>query len=152
MKYILCCFYSWLSLAQYLITYFLSKQKRKQILRRLFLFLSSGLQEEFVQGKKYWQKQPPEVPPEATIRGVLWIKLFLEISQNLQENTCEFWKISKNTFFTEHLQTTASDMTLQNNGKFSLHIKLSVPFRVSSVNVTKSARYCGFGYIYWINL
>ena len=25
-----------------------------------------------------------------------------------QENTCEFWKISKNTFFTEHLWTTAS--------------------------------------------
>ena len=25
--------------------------------------------------------------------------MFLEISQNSQENTCEFWEISKNIFF-----------------------------------------------------
>ena len=50
-------------------------------------------------------------------------KVFLEISQNSQENTCnfikieflaqvlsfEFCEISKNTFFTEHLWTTASN-------------------------------------------
>ena len=49
-------------------------------------------------------------------------KVLLEISQNSQENTCnfikketlaqlfscEFCQISKNTFFTEHLWTTAS--------------------------------------------
>ena len=35
-------------------------------------------------------------------------KVFLEISQNSRENTCEFCEISKNTFFTEHLWTTAS--------------------------------------------
>ena len=51
-------------------------------------------------------------------------KVFFEISQNSQENTCacnfikketlaqvfsrEFCEISKNTFFTEHLWTTAS--------------------------------------------
>ena len=41
---------------------------------------------------------------------------FPEISQNLQENicaqmfSCEFCEISKNTFFTEHLRTTASEM------------------------------------------
>ena len=61
--------------------------------------------------------------------------MFLEISQNSLENTCarfsffnkvqayfikkenltqvffscEFWKISKNTFFTEHLRATASE-------------------------------------------
>ena len=68
---------------------------------------------------------------EAATRGVLWKKVFLEISQSSQENTCaraslsiklqawglqlclketlaqvfscEFWEISKNTFFTEHL-------------------------------------------------
>ena len=46
--------------------------------------------------------------------------MFLEISQNSQENTCfrdsflaqlfsyEICEISKNTFFTEHLQMTAS--------------------------------------------
>ena len=63
-------------------------------------------------------------------------KMFLEISQNSQENTCarvsflkkllapaallkktlaqvfsyEFCEISKNTFFTEHLRTTASEL------------------------------------------
>ena len=50
-------------------------------------------------------------------------KVFLEISQNAQENTCikvsffrslaqvfswEFWGISKNTFFTEYLRETVS--------------------------------------------
>ena len=34
--------------------------------------------------------------------------MFLEISQNSQENTCEFCEISKNTFFTEHVWATAS--------------------------------------------
>ena len=72
---------------------------------------------------------------EAATRGVLLKKLFLEISKNSQENTCarvsfliklqacnfikketlaqvfsyEFCEISKNTFFTEHLRTTASN-------------------------------------------
>ena len=66
---------------------------------------------------------------EAATRGVLWKKVFLEISQNSQENTCarvsflikfikketlaqvfscEFCEISKNTFFTEHLWETDS--------------------------------------------
>ena len=74
------------------------------------------------------------------IKGVLWKKVCLEISQNSQENTyvrisfliklqaqvCNFIKketpakmfsyefcgISKNTFFTEHLWTTASEVLL----------------------------------------
>ena len=68
---------------------------------------------------------------EAATRGVLCRKVFLEILQNSQENTyanslcckacnfikketlaqvfsCEFLEISKNTFYTEHLWTTAS--------------------------------------------
>ena len=73
---------------------------------------------------------------EAAYRGVLYKKVFLEISQNSQENTCarasfliklqttpatlikkeslahafsyEFYEISKNTFFTEDHQATAS--------------------------------------------
>ena len=73
---------------------------------------------------------------KAATRTVLYKKVFLEISQNSQENTsarasfliklqaldlnfikketlpevfsCEFCEISKNTFFTEHLWTTAS--------------------------------------------
>ena len=35
---------------------------------------------------------------EAATRGILREKVFLEISQNSQENTCEFCEISKNTF------------------------------------------------------
>ena len=72
---------------------------------------------------------------EAVTRGVLQKKVFLEISLKSQENnnarvffnkvaglrpatllkktlahafTCEFCEISKNTFFTKHLRTTAS--------------------------------------------
>ena len=60
---------------------------------------------------------------EAATGGVLYKKLFLEISQNSQENTCarvsflikmfscEFCEISKSTFFTEHLWMTASGYT-----------------------------------------
>ena len=57
---------------------------------------------------------------EAATRGALWKQVFLEISQNSQENNflkketlaqvfyCEFCEISKKAFFTEHLWTTAS--------------------------------------------
>ena len=76
---------------------------------------------------------------EAAIRGVLGKKVFFEISQNSDENTCtrvsfliklqasglqlikketlaqvfscKFCEISKKTFFTEHLWTTASGST-----------------------------------------
>ena len=63
--------------------------------------------------------------PEAATRGVLCKKVFLEISQNslvfsnfiqkeplTQVFSCEFCEISKNTFFTEHLWTTASNCRL----------------------------------------
>ena len=63
---------------------------------------------------------------EAATWGVLWEKVFLAILQNSQENTCarvtffkketlaqslscEFWEISKNILFTEHLCTIASE-------------------------------------------
>ena len=77
---------------------------------------------------------------EAVTRGVLCKKVFLEISQNSQENTCarvsfliklqaetcnfikketlaqvfscEFCEISKNTFFIEHFWTTASKLMI----------------------------------------
>ena len=60
---------------------------------------------------------------DRSIGGVQQKLLFLEISQNSQENTCnvtylketlaqvfscEFCEISKNIFFTEHLRPTAS--------------------------------------------
>ena len=84
---------------------------------------------------------------EAATRGVLFKKVFLEISQNSQENTCarvsfliklqtlgnfikkealaqvfscEFCEISKNTFFTEHLWTTASTLTPLNKAYLNL--------------------------------
>ena len=34
---------------------------------------------------------------------------------------------------------------------YTLHKKWSFLLRVSSVNVTKSADFCGFGHIYWRN-
>ena len=69
---------------------------------------------------------------EAATRGVLLEKMFLEISQNSQENTCarvsvllketlaqvfscEFCEISKNKFFTEHFWETQSTSTSKSN-------------------------------------
>ena len=71
--------------------------------------------------------------------GVLQENVFLEISQNSQENTCarvfllretlgqvfsfEFCEISKNTVFTEHVWTTASncdEMELANKKRVHL--------------------------------
>ena len=79
--------------------------------------------------------------PKAATRSVLWAKVFLEISQNSQESTSariyflaklqasglqlfyketlaqtlsgEFCQISRSTFLTEHLWTTASDLQKQ---------------------------------------
>ena len=82
----------------------------------------------------WWRFKAPYLIIEAATRGVLWKKVFLEISRNLQENTCarvsfliklqasciyieketltqmfscEFWEISKNTFLIL-LRVTAS--------------------------------------------
>ena len=44
---------------------------------------------------------------EAATGGILWKKVFLEISQNAQVFSCEICEIAKNTFFTEHLWMTA---------------------------------------------
>ena len=75
---------------------------------------------------------------EAATRGVLCKKVFLEISQNSQENTCakvslliklqaikkvalaqvlscEFYEISKNIFFTENHWATASEHLFMSN-------------------------------------
>ena len=78
---------------------------------------------------------------EAATGEVLWQKVFLKISQNLQENTCvrfsflimlqalqfyekethtqvfscEFCEIFKGTIFTEHLRIATSDFKLSNN-------------------------------------
>ena len=82
---------------------------------------------------KSYQKLPPFGKfAEAATRGVLWVRVFFEISKNPQENTCnglraatllkkalaqvfscEFCEISKNNFFTEHLWTTASEFVTE---------------------------------------
>ena len=82
---------------------------------------------------KSYQKLPPFGKfAEAATRGVLWVRVFLEISKNPQENTCtglraatllkktlaqvfscELCEISKNNFFTEHLWTTASEFVTE---------------------------------------
>ena len=70
---------------------------------------------------------------EAVVRRCSIKKVFLKLSQNSQENACarvsfsiklhaeaqvlsyEFCEIFKNICFIEHLQTTASEFTFQNN-------------------------------------
>ena len=51
--------------------------------------------------------------------------------------TCEYWKISKNICFEEHLRTAASEVTLGNDclGLFFSGESLSKPSLVS--NITK---------------
>ena len=48
------------------------------------------------------------IDARAATRGVLWKKVFLEISQIFQLFSCETLKISNQTYFEEHLRTTAS--------------------------------------------
>ena len=75
------------------------------------------------------QKQPPGVE-----------KVLLEILKNSQKNTCkfikketltqvfsyEFYEISKNTFFTEHLLVTDSDYFYSNLGRSKIYVNESV--------------------------
>ena len=63
------------------------------------------------------QTQPPEVFYEKSVRRTftkfteehLCQSLFFNKDALAQEFSCEFYEISKRTFSTEHLQTTASD-------------------------------------------
>ena len=66
------------------------------------ILLSHKLLHEFL-----W---PIEFRPEAATRGVLSKKgcNFIKKETLAQVFSCEFYEISKNTFFTEHLRTTAS--------------------------------------------
>ena len=71
-------------------------------------------------------------------------KDFLEISQNSQENygtgfSCEFCEITKNTFFTEHLWTTASgtriDSSLEGQRiKLLANLGFLIPFACKRYN------------------
>ena len=45
-------------------------------------------------------------------------KVFLKISQNSQEITCEFYEITKNAFSTEHIHKTASEFLPKDIDKF----------------------------------
>ena len=115
---------------------------------------------------------------KAGIRSCSVKKVFLEILQNLQKNTCvkvsflitlqvsacnfikketlaqvfsrKFCEISKNSFsYRTPVMTVCGLMYVQ---FMPLHKKWSFPLRISSVNVTKSAGNCGFDHIYWKNL
>ena len=57
---------------------------------------------QFRKIKLTYQKQPPEVFCK---KGVLKKETLAQVF------SCEFCEISKNTFFTEHLWTTASDIS-----------------------------------------
>ena len=55
----------------------------------------------------YFQKQPPEVFCMCQSLN------FIKKESLAQVFSCEFYEISKNTFFTEHLRTTASVFSLK---------------------------------------
>ena len=64
------------------------------------------------------------------------------------------WSIKTTSIFHEnrstHYTTSTSELMCWGRGS-SLHKEWSFPLRISSVNVTKSAVSCEFGYIYWRN-
>ena len=53
--------------------------------------------------------------PEAVVQRCSAKKMLLNITQNSQENYCEFCEIFKNTYFEEHLWTTASASQILQN-------------------------------------
>ena len=71
-------------------------------------------------------------------------------SANLaQVLSCEFYEISKNTFFIEHLWGLLLykvNLGIFGTCTFTQHKKWSFPLRTSSVNLTKSAVSWGFGH------
>ena len=71
------------------------------------VFIAAALSYSLPETKKYatnklWNGsffQPEIFLSESNPPEVFCKKVFLEISQNLQQNACEFWEISKSTFF-----------------------------------------------------
>ena len=79
---------------------------------------------------------------------------------HLLSSSCEsFHKIFKNilsfiiTFTLDHIKSLleCSSVSELTNAQSALHKKWSFPLRISSVIVTKSEVFCGFGQIYWRN-
>ena len=62
-------------------------------------------------------RKKPIAFTEAATEGILSETVFLEISQNSQENTCVSFliKLQAETFFTEYLRATASAFILINH-------------------------------------
>ena len=61
--------------------------------------------------------------------------------QNSQENTCELWKISKNTFFTEHVWATASFVGMLYKLRSSYNIYLSTDAEILRIIRTFSKKW-----------
>ena len=117
-----------------------------KIFLHIYLKHQETLQTTLTMESNYLLAKPALPILEAATKGVLCKKLFLEISQNSQENTCarvsflikmqacnfirketltqafsgEFCEISENTFFAEHVWSTASTI----HSVSSLHINV----------------------------
>ena len=120
-----------------------------------------------------WEKlsqQPICVSLQKQSREVFYKKLSLKISQYSQKNTCWslFIKVAglqACNFIKKRLQWRCFPANIVDFSKtpilknickrlllhLTLHKKWSFLLRISSVNVTKSADFCGFGHIYWRN-
>ena len=87
--------------------------------------------------------------------------LFYIVLTHIQEYSDIFWHIQE---FFRHIQglfrhilnpqacsKPCAILAYSEPETYSMHKKWSFPLMISSVNVTKSARNCGFGHIYWRN-
>ena len=80
------------------------------------------------------------------------LKMFMLLPNLLLQCTCHKSKTIDNKDILERrLALWRSKKGLVIQIQLTLHKKWSFPIRISSVNVTKSAVSCWFGYIYWRN-
>ena len=74
--------------------------------------------------------------PITWILSILFYINFIKKENLAQVLTCEFCEISKNTFFTEHLRTTASDSTDSNEvteQSHKVHNSYSIPIWIIDI-------------------
>ena len=116
----------------------------------IYLFNNETIEQGVKSGQSHWSRSDVFITNFGQISQLVLVILLLTLERKiliwwfyyffflllLELVTCNMW------FCNLHLPFVGS----------SLHNKWSFPLRITPVNVTKFAVFCGFGHIYWINL
>ena len=114
----------------------------------VYKYVSFGWKNKAIRGRSVWKwkkthsfHQPENQCPLAEIMFSFknWIFPMISTSRKKPPNKRIMFQVDKQSVSTSR------------NVEFALHKKSSFTWRISSVNVTKSAGNCGFGHIYWRN-